>query len=422
MQNRIESYPWLAAHKRLATAVLERRRDRGALIDALAYALEESCVSLPIIENGEDLNDICPFTIFAAFCRPLDDNRRVRLFTCLCDALGLLDVRPPESFEGLALVQDRQARLFGRGAAEPLQIEALWNLFAVAMERDSDEAGMKRVQAQVENLRLPGRTVLPIVLSWVRPDAFPPPRACTPETPVLDPKKTAKLFDAYGAHLLQHDRDDRTRRAVRCFQARWNEEADDVAAMLSDALAESHHLLFKGYFFNPHKEMLAFAQAEPEATRHALRSLFDEKEPLIERICRFEAETARLFEQHRALVANAVPRRSSHGNYYTACVYLFLRYPDRHPLYSPRRLKALDQATGYGCSYRIAHPESVTRFAELCEALKPALRGWIGVPGRRPDSAGAELRMTTNADSSRDAELNLLIEELALFACARTPA
>lgn len=409
MQNRITAYPWLGAHERLAAAVLERRGDREELIEALAYALEESCVSLPIIENGEDLNDICPFTVFASFCRPMDDDRRARLFACLCDALDL-DLRPPESFEGLALVQDRQARLFGRGTAEPLQIEALWDLFAVATGHASDKPAVERVRSQAEKLRPPGRAVLPVALSWVRPDLYPPPPARTPEAPAIDPEKTTKLLDAYCAHRKRHGRDEQTRRAVQCFQDRWDKEADDVAAMLSDALAESRHLLFKGYFFNPLSEVLTFARAEPEATRHAFHSLFNEKEPLIERVCRFEAETARLFERHRALIANAVPRRSSHGNYHAVCVYLFLRHPDQHPLYSPRRLKALDEATGYGCSYRIAHPEAITRFTELCEALKPALRARDDVLERWQAPAGV--------DPASDAELNLLIEEIALFATA----
>lgn len=410
MQDRTAPYPWLDAHERLAAAVLKRRGDREELVDALAYALEKSCVSLPIIENGEDLDDICPFTVFAAFCRPLDDSRRARLFACLCDALAI-DARPPESFEGLALIQDRQARLFGRGAAEPLHIEALWDLFAAAVGEGADEAAIEQARSRAERLRPPGRAVLPAALSWVRPDLYPPPPARAPEAPAIDLRRTAELLDAYCAHRERHGRDERTRKAVRCFQDRWDADADDFAAMLADALAESRHLLFKDYFFNPLKEVLAFAQAEPEATRHAFRSLFDEGEPLVERVCRFEADTSRLFERHRALVASAIPRRSSHGNYHTACVYLFLRHPDRHPLYSPRRLKALDQATGYGCPYRVASPEAIARFSELCEALKPALLAHDRVLA----GAGAP----SGAYPASDVELNLLIEDIALFACAQ---
>lgn len=404
-------YPWLAAHEQLAAAVLTKRDNRDELVDALAYALEESCVSLPIIENGEDLNDICPFTVFAAFCRPLDDERRARLFACLCDALGL-DACVPESFKGLALIQDRQARLFGRGAAEPLHIEALWELFAVATSGGADEGAIEQARARAERLRLPGRAVLPAVLSWVRPDLYPPPPTSTSETSTINPQRTAVLLDAFCAHRERHGRDERARRAVQCFQDRWDADADDFAAMLSDALAKSNHLLFKGYFFNPLKEVLTFAHVEPETTRRAFCALFDEDEPLIECVCRFEAETARLFERHRALIANAIPRRSSHGNYYTACVYLFLRHPERHPLYSPRRLKALNEATGYGCSYRIAHPEAITRFAELCEALKPALLAH--------DDLLARVCPPPGTDPTSDVELNLLIEELALFACSKT--
>ena len=333
--------------------------------------------------------------------------------------------RPPESLRrarprpgpaGAPLWPRRGRAASDRGALEPVR-----RRHGTRFGRGWDEGGL---QAQVENLRLPGRTVLPIVLSWVRPDAFPPPRACTPETPVLDPKKTAKLLDAYGAHLLLH----RSRRSDPPGCPMFSSSMETrKRTMLQPCCPTRLQRAIICCSRDTSSTLTKRCSRLPRRSKKRRGMLSDRsstrRRPLIERICRFEAETARLFEQHRALVANAVPRRSSPREllYGLRCTCSFGN-PDRHPLYSPRRLKALDQATGYGCSYRIAHPESVTRFAELCEALKPALRGWIGVPGRRPDSAGAELRMTTNADSSRDAELNLLIEELALFACARTPA
>ena len=230
--------------------------------------------------------------------------------------------RPPESLRrarprpgpaGAPLWPRRGRAASDRGALEPVR-----RRHGTRFGRGWDEGGL---QAQVENLRLPGRTVLPIVLSWVRPDAFPPPRACTPETPVLDPKKTAKLLDAYGAHLLQH----RSRRSDPPGCPMFSSSMETrKRTMLQPCcptrLQRAIICCSRDTSSNPHKEMLAFAQAEPEATRHALRSLFDEKEA---------AHRAHLSIRGRdSTPVRATPRPSlrtrsldgrPHGNYYTAC-------------------------------------------------------------------------------------------------------
>ena len=414
MKDRTASYAWSAANEGLADAVLAHRNDRAGLVDRLAYALEESCVSLPIIENGEDLDDICPFTFFASFCRPMDDERRSRLVACLLDALDV-EAQAPTSFGGLALVGDRQARFFSRNdATRACEIERLWDVFSVAMQSPLDREQLERACGRVASLRAPGQPALPIALSWVRPRTFEPPATsrCRPKPPEIDPKKTTALLDAFCDHLARSGRDERTGRAVARFQACWNEDAPDFADMLARSLQGSEHLLFRDYYFNPLKEMLVFSQEEPETTRRAFKALFDEGRPLVERVCRFEAETARLFERHRGGVAHAVPRRSSHGNYHAVCVYLFLRFPERHHLFSPRRMKALNAKTGYGCSYRVAQPDVILRYAELCDALKPFVLERKDVLSVY-DAAGAK------GIGSADLERHVLIDDIAVFACSK---
>ena len=263
------------------------------------------------------------------------------------------------------------------------------------------------------SLRAPGRALLPIALSWVRPRAFEPPAAeRSPESPEIDADKTAALLDAFRDHLVLKGCDGRTGRAVACFRACWDEDAPDFAAMLARSLEESGHLLFKDYYFNPLKEALTFAQEDPEATRSAFKALFDEGRPLVERICRFEAETARLFERHRGSIAHAVPRRSSHGNYHAICVYLFLRHPERHHLFSPRRMKALSSQTGCARPYRVAQPDVVLRYAELCDALAPVVLERKDVLDAY-DAAGAK------DVGPAGPERHVLIDDLAVFACSR---
>ena len=125
---------WEATNEAIAQAVRACRGDRRGLIDHLAYALEESYIQFPIMEMGEELDDICPFTFFASFSRPMPDERRERLVSLVCDALGV-EAAVPASFEGYPTVEDYQARFFSHNRRnERREIEALWDLFEVALE------------------------------------------------------------------------------------------------------------------------------------------------------------------------------------------------------------------------------------------------------------------------------------------------
>ena len=62
------------AGRRLCRSVvkrpLARRNDKEGLVDSLSWALETCCVQFPIVEAGEALDALDPFTFMAAWCRP----------------------------------------------------------------------------------------------------------------------------------------------------------------------------------------------------------------------------------------------------------------------------------------------------------------------------------------------------------------
>ena len=74
--------------------------------------------------------------------------------------------------------------------------------------------------------------------------------------------------------------------AIKHFQKHWDVNAADFKAMLETSLEKTYNLLASGYFYA--KAMLVmFAEEDPEATRAAFISLFDETKDLTERVAAF---------------------------------------------------------------------------------------------------------------------------------------
>lgn len=413
---------WAPINEAIAHALVPMRRNRRELVDALAWALEKSCMQFPLIESGEDLDDICPFTFFASFSRPMPDERRARLMSCICEALGV-EGDVPDAFPAYPTVEDRDARFFGRGDAQMRHIEALWELFeaAACAPRQTEAAGgsddlrFAAALDRVKVLRVPGAAHLETALAWVAPHRFSPVRmpareAAGDEPGDPDPAKVGMLLDGYTRNAADFRSDGHGPwRMVQCFQSRWDPSASDFAAMLEGALAEESGLLFSNYFYNPRKEVLTFARRDPDRVQAAFGLLFDEGVPLVERIVRFEATMAQLFEQYRGLIASAMPRRSSHGNYRAVSAYLFLRFPDRCYPFSPPLFTALAEAAGAGGVPRLSQPESVGLYFALCDAVCEAVAA-------DKELLALDARLRNPKADYPDPAHHLLVDDIARYA------
>lgn len=115
--------------------------------------------------------------------------------------------------------------------------------------------------------------------------------------------------------------------AVKHFQSHWDLEAVDFADMLSKALAKTFNLLASGFFY-PKAMLVEFAQADPEATRSAMRNLFDESKPVSDRVEAFIA-----FADNRKVNHNANGWKNHYQDLHAISVYLWLRYPEKYSIY-----------------------------------------------------------------------------------------
>ena len=136
----MEKPSWAQAHRSVAKRLLARRNDKEGLVDSLSWALETCCVQFPIVEAGEALDALDPFTFMAAWCRPMPEARKERLFLLACEALEL-EVAETPSFYDCPEVEDYQVRMFShRDKTMGEEIERLWDLFAAAMGLSAGDA------------------------------------------------------------------------------------------------------------------------------------------------------------------------------------------------------------------------------------------------------------------------------------------
>jgi|GEM_PF-6646733 len=479
-------FAWIHSYEKLAVAIRSFRNNREELIDILAFSLEECTLQFPLVVSGETLDDLDPFTFFAALNRDIFPLRRVRLLECLAEEFAvdlmldnmirvgnchrenvLASSQPEQLFAGLFVLSSTDLCFFSRDSErKSKEIEALWDVFETALDYAETHTAnnRKNLVAALEaasSLRVAGRRSLFTALSWISPRTYLP---CSnkinmvlsrlinecdgvienmeaekyltlhetilaitepdfshvftfseesrlfsitlaawlinrPVPAAIDITITNVLIEKYiRASLNENVRTDvfsanvdsidmpeskldgkdnsvfkvalARYLSLSCFQTNWDLKAVDFCDMLLRSLEQYAALVFQSYHFNPYKEIVVFARNEPEIVRDAFVTLFDETKVLIERILRFERVTAKLFEQYRSEIVRAMPRRSSHGNLYAICAYLFLRYPDKYYLFSPNRANALRTATGFNRFIRVGEHDAVEQYFELCELVR----------------------------------------------------
>lgn len=454
------SYPsWVSFCESFASTLLQYRNREPEMADALSSALAACAVQFPIAESGEELWRFCPFTVFSSFCREMRPKRRSRLSECLSQSFALqIDALTPEQAEcpGLHEVNQRELRFFSsRHDTQDREVDSLWDLFEKALSYADNPDGTTRKEEflhaydLVMSLRTPNRHNIPTALSWIRPRFYLPTpcldlqsrsvitakdyldllqeyrnqdtwASCSDgisnvfkkeleswaEThaarPSVDKKAVRALVRDYRENrsLLQSHVSEKMA-AIRCFREAWDVHDTEFAAMIERALSGYDSIVMRNPTFNPHKDILVIARNDPEATRFAFQTLFDRSRPSLECAVDFEKAIAQLFERNRGQIVSAIPRRSSHGNFYSISAYLFLRFPEEEYLFSPTRINALAKATGYNGPFRVAEPESMEIYAEICAAVREEIM-----------QEGLELPKC----ESEEIALHVLVDEIAEFA------
>lgn len=144
---------------------------------------------------------------------------------------------------------------------------------------------------------------------------------------MLNQDKLLQIIEEYKEYFPKHWKDEKFKwEAVKHFQEHWDINALDFKTMLSESLEKTNGLLSSGFFFA--KGMIElFAEEDPEATRAAFITLFDESKDLQERVSAFQAFAEDRKENHNTGWKN------HYQNTYTISIYLWLKYPDKYYIY-----------------------------------------------------------------------------------------
>ena len=140
---------------------------------------------------------------------------------------------------------------------------------------------------------------------------------------MLNVQNLQKTIAQYKKDFSQHWLDEKYKWvAIKHFQDNWDINAPDFYAMFEKATAKTHNLLASNMFFAK-SMMLEFIKLEPETTREMFKKLFDEEQPLAQRITDFINSSDVLKEKN--------PKWKYHyQNANAVSTYLWLMYPDKY--------------------------------------------------------------------------------------------
>ena len=158
--------------------------------------------------------------------------------------------------------------------------------------------------------------------------------------PMLNYDKLAKIVEEYKTKFPERWEDERYKwEAVKHFQDNWDINAPDFLEMFSKATEKTGNLLASSMFF-PKRMIIEFIKMEPDTVRRLFRELYDESQPLVDRIEKFSSEID-------VLRVKKNPKDHSFQNTNAISTYLWLRYPDKYYIYKYSTCSKVARILGY---------------------------------------------------------------------------
>ena len=150
---------------------------------------------------------------------------------------------------------------------------------------------------------------------------------------VIDHSKLQEVIAAYKKYFPTHIGDEIYKwKAVKQFQDKWDIDAPDFIEMFWEATSSFDNLLTSLNHF-PRGMVKGMYESEPETVRQMFRDLFDESQPLADRVNRFRSESDRIREQYW-------PDKMHYQDFNSISTYLWARFPDKYYIYKYSEVRA----------------------------------------------------------------------------------
>jgi Cdc6-like AAA superfamily ATPase len=162
-----EKFSWIPFYMELAKALLSYKSDRKPLVDwiysDLSQVGEKSLVTYLHMEDGSNIKDIDPFSVFAIFNRSLKMVNKLAFLQKYKEKFSLTS-EVPTDFSGIPTVNSQRAFFFHWNKDNGQEIRELWNLFEdVVLERDISSSFQKVINGIVPKYSLT------MILYWIAP-------------------------------------------------------------------------------------------------------------------------------------------------------------------------------------------------------------------------------------------------------------
>lgn len=219
---------------------------------------------------------------------------------------------------------------------------------------------------------------------------------------MFDKSVLAEVLSAYKQNLKNiHRQENYKRKAVKCFQDNWDEDAADFSSMLNHALEKSGNLLASHNFY-PKAMICEMAEKAPEVVRSMFIALFDESRPVIERIENFinGAEEIRL-------KYGGGSWKSHYQTTNSVTIYLFFRYPSKYYIFKYRKFKDFAVKIGYHDIPNMGKVEGIQSYFNMCNEILEIVR-------QDNELLNMGNRLLT-AEDYPDNELHLLTDDIVFF-------
>lgn len=156
-----------------ADKLLEYKDRRQELLGLLEQVYDELNMRYPFTENGEGIDDICPFTVFGCFNKGITNQNRIALAKAIGTRIGV-NAAVPEEFDGIPVLNNMKAWFFGYEDDQlPDDISNLWNVFETAIQfADHPTEELKAAFIESYNkvrTQLGIKWNLTMGLYWIRP-------------------------------------------------------------------------------------------------------------------------------------------------------------------------------------------------------------------------------------------------------------
>lgn len=170
------AFAWTTFYSEFADKLLLFKNNRTQLLLDIKDSYDSLGMKFPFMDNGELLDDICPFTVFGCFNKGITNDNRIALMKSLGSKLGVIS-EVPTQFDGIPFLNNLRAWFFEyKKDRYIVDISNLWVLFEAAIayaDRPSDITQNAFIISYDKVRKQPGiKWNITMGLYWIRPYSY----------------------------------------------------------------------------------------------------------------------------------------------------------------------------------------------------------------------------------------------------------